>query len=339
MRRDSGGPSPRRREQAAVSRLPTWRWPLLRWLSPAYAWRRTVHKLPQKLGALVVAMLVWLVATADRRANVAQGFDVPLEVRDTTGRTSSGRSSERAVSGLPTSVRVTLSGTRSRLQALQAGSIEASVDTTGAPDGSFTLPVEVRPPDGTRTLRVLPARLQGFVDSQLSRAFVVTLGATPTPGGVQPKYSVTPQQAVVSGPGRLVKDVAAVITPPVRVAAGGETRAALIALSRSGVPLTDLTIRPTTVSVRRSDVATLPLRSLPVVLPAPPPGLALTNVTVSPATVRVVGPAAALATLRSLEAVLTYKVGTATVTPSFRLPPGVGLLDRVSVSLTVQSQP
>jgi YbbR domain-containing protein len=301
--------------------------------SPQTLWRRTVHNLPQKLAALVVAMLVWLVATADRRANIEVGFDVPLEVRDTTGGTS-----KRAVSGLPTTVRVTLSGQRSRVQTLSAGAAQASVDTTGAQEGSFNLPVTVVAPDGTRTLRVLPARVQGFVDSQLSRLLPVTLSTAAPPPGSLPSYVLNPETVTLSGPSRLVKTVARVISEPLALAAGAQGESSVVALNASGEPVTGISIRPASVTVRRSDLGSLPIKSLEVLLPPVPARLKVVS-SVSPARLRVVGPPGVLATLNSVTAALTYRPGTSRVAASFKLPSGVQPLDNVQISLNVTVKP
>ncbi|WP_407539699.1 CdaR family protein [Deinococcus radiomollis] len=303
-----------------------------RWLSPAYVWRRSVHNLGPKLAALLVAALVWLVATSDRRANVEVGFDVPLEVRDTTGGAS-----RRAVSDLPATVRVTLSGQRTRVQGLQAGNIEASVDTTGAQEGSFTLPVEVRAPDGTKALRVLPARVQGFVDSQLSRRLSVTLSAAAPPAGSLPRYTLTPQTVTFSGPSRLVRTVSRVISQPLNLEAGATASSRLVALTAEGEPVTGIVLRPASVSVRRSDLGTLPVKTVRVLLPPAPAKLKVQS-TVTPASVRLVGPPTALAGLNSATAVLTYRAGSYKVTPTFNLPSGVQALDSVVVNLTVTAR-
>ena len=306
---------------------------LQRWLSPAYAWRRTVHNLPQKLAALVVAALVWLVATADRRANIEVGYDVPLEVRDTTGGAS-----RRAVSDLPATVRVTLSGQRTRVQGLQAASVEASVDTTGAQEGSFNLPVVVTAPEGTVLRRVLPPRVQGFVDSQLSRVLSVTLSAAAPPAGALPRYDLTPTSVSVTGPNRLVRTVVRIITVPLALDAGAEADSVLVALNAEGEPVTGVTMKPSSVTVRRSDVGSLPVKTVPVMLP-PVPATLLVQSRISPETVRLVGPPAVLDTIGSVTATLTYRPGSSELSPGFKLPAGVQTLDRVTVRLTVTARP
>ncbi|GGJ74313.1 CdaR family protein [Deinococcus aquiradiocola] len=310
----------------------SWQGTVRRWTRPHYLWRRATHNLLPKLAALLVALLVWLVATADRRANIEVGFDVPLEVRDTTGG-----SSKRAVSDLPATVRVTLSGQRSRLQGLQASKIEATVDTTGAQEGSFNLPVEVRAPDGTKSLRVLPARVQGFVDSQLTRRIAVTLSVPAPPAGTLPRYALSPRVTLVSGPNRLVKTVERVISEPLALDPSEEGSGSLVALNAQGEPVTGITLSPQTVTVRRTDLGTLPVRTIGVVL-SPAPATLTVESRVTPSTVRVVGPPALLAQLSSVTVPVTYRPGKARLTPTLKLPAGVQALDSVVVDLTVRTK-
>jgi YbbR-like protein len=317
-------------------------WPaeLRRWLTPSYFWRRSVHNLLPKIAALLVATLVWLVSTADRRETTEIGFDVPLQVRDTTGG-----SSKRVVSNLPARVRVTLRGQRSRLQALQtqvsrteAGIIEANVDTTGAQDGSFTLPVVVLPPEGTEAVRVLPSRVQGFVDSQLSRSLTLVLSAPVPPAGSLPHYTLTPGTVTLSGPSRLVRTVSRVITQPLELEAGETGRTRLVALNEAGEPVTGIRLQPLSVAVRRTDLGVLPVKTVSVLLPPVPANLNVQS-TVIPGTIRLVGPPATLAALDTVTAVLTYRPGSSRLTPIFRLPAGVQALDSVKVSLEVSAKP
>ncbi|WP_370638530.1 YbbR-like domain-containing protein, partial [Deinococcus sp. 23YEL01] len=160
--------------RAGSAWLDGWR----RWLDPRYTWGRATHNLGLKLLALGVSVTLWFVATGDRRANVEQGFDVPVTVRDTTGNGQE----KRATSNLnPSSVRVTLRGRPERLRELQPENIEAVVDVTGVPEGSFTQPVTVTAPTGTEVQRQSPARVQGFVDTQVTRTLPVTLSVASPP--------------------------------------------------------------------------------------------------------------------------------------------------------------
>nr|WP_189007294.1 CdaR family protein [Deinococcus malanensis] len=302
-----------------------------RWMEPRYITTRALHNLPQKLLAMLISVALWLVATADRRVNVEQGYDVPVTVRDTTG----GRGT-RATSALnPATVRVTLSGRPERLRQLNAKNIEATVDVTGVPEGSFTRPVQISAPTETTLTRQDPDKVQGFVDTQLTRTLPVTLGvATPAESSL-PRYTVSPAEASVSGPGRVVGTVSQVVTSPSVIPAGAERELPLIALDAQGRPVQGLMMQPSTVTVRRLDTGDLPVKSLPVMLDPPPAGLKVTSSSVQPSNVRLVAAPELLSRLREVAGSVTYRPGTYTAPVTLRLPAGAQALEEVTVRLTV----
>lgn len=305
-----------------------------RWADPRYAWRRLLHNLPAKLLALAVAVTLWLVATADRRANVEQGYDVPVTVSDTTGGRGVGT---RVVSGLsPGTIRVFLSGRPERLRELRGETIEAIVDVTDVPEGSFNRSVRIQPPSGTLLLRQTPERVQGFVDTQLTRTLPVTLSVATPPEASLPRYEVTPTEAVVSGPGRVMTTVERVVNSPVTLGPGEDRETGLIALDAQGQAVEGVSTRPDTVTVRRLDTGDLPVKALRVVLNDPPAGLRVTSVSLQPGSVRVVAAPELLARLREVQGTVTYREGTYTAPVSLRLPAGAQALEDVSVRLTVE---
>ncbi|WP_216324746.1 CdaR family protein [Deinococcus aestuarii] len=307
---------------------------LRRWLDPRYLWRRALHNLPAKVLAFLVAVTLWFVATSDRRANVEQGFDVPLTVSDTTGGRGEGT---RAVSGLtPATVRVTLSGRPERLQELTGDDVRAVVDVTGVPEGSFTLPVAVEPPTGTTLREQRPRRVQGFVDTRLTRSLPVTLSVATPPEASLPRYGVSPDGATVAGPGRVVREVARLVSTPLSLAPGDEREAALIALDAGGQPVPGVTTNPASVTVRRLDTGELPVKAVRVVLSDPPAGLRVTSVSVQPSSVRLIAAPELLARLREVTGVVAYREGTYTAPVTLRVPAGAQALEGVSVRLTVE---
>ncbi|UBV42647.1 hypothetical protein LAJ19_13690 [Deinococcus taeanensis] len=314
--------------RARVSRLG-------RWLRPRYAWARFTHNLLPKLLALGVSLTLWFVATADRRANVEQGFDVPVEVRDTTGNGEE----KRATSALsPSSVRVILSGRPERLRDVQPDSIEATVDVTDVPEGSFTRPVSVTAPGGTEVRRLTPTRVQGFVDTLVQRTLPVTLSVTAPPDSSLPRYQVTPGEATVSGAGRVVSAVARLVTSPAALNVGTELEVPLVPLDVTGLPVAGVSVKPNTVTVRRLDMGELPVKTLRVVLNDPPANLQVTAVSVQPSAVRVVAAPELLGRLREVTGTVTYRPGTYTAAVRLNIPAGAQALETVSVRLTVRAR-
>ncbi|WP_135230040.1 YbbR-like domain-containing protein [Deinococcus fonticola] len=306
-----------------------------RWLRPAYLWRRLRHNFWQKLLSLLVAVSLWAVTTADRRANVEQGYDVPITVRDSTGGAAS-----RAVSNLtPDTVRVTLSGRPERLRELRGANIEAVLDVTGVPEGGFNRPLTVSVPSGTTLARKSPERVQGFVDTQLSRTMPVIVAVATPPEDSLPRYTVSPSQVTVSGPSQVMSSVSRLVVSPVSLGAGEAREVPLLALTTAGQPVANLNVTPTTVTLRRIDSGAFPVKAVRVVLNDPPEGLIVTASSVQPSGVRVVAAPELLGRLQEVAGRVAYRPGTYTAPVTLNLPAGAQALENVSVSLTVQRAP
>lgn len=296
-------------------------------------WQRFMHNLPQKFLALLLAAVVWVYATEDRRANIQQSYDVALDVRDTTGG-----SDRRAIGNLnPATVRVTLSGSRQRLGAINASDIEAYVDVTDLPDGDFSRTVRVVGPDNTRSVKVAPTVAQGQIDAAISRTQPVILSTTTPPSDSLPRYVLVPKQVTISGPSAVVGTVERVVTVPVTLVQGDQTETRLIALTAQGLPV-DVRLTPSSITVARIDSGVLPVRSVPVKLSAPPSSLKVLSSSTEPSSVRLIGPADALAGISSVTATVAYRAGTFSAQPLLTLPDGVRALDRVTVQVTAANK-
>lgn len=310
---------------------PNWQTDLRQWLRPRYVWRRLRHNFWPKLLSLLLAVVLWSVTTADRRANVEQGFDVPITVRDTTGG-----SERRAISNLnPPTVRVTLSGRPERLRELRGANVEAVVDVTGLPEGGFNRPVVVSPPSGTTLLRKSPDRVQGFVDTQLSRTVPVVVSVATPPEDSLPRYTVSPTEAIVSGPSQVMSTVSRLVASPVVLAAGDEREVPLLALDSQGNPVENVKVNPASVTMRRVDNGAFPVKTLRVVLNAPPASLNVVSSSIQPSSVRVVGSPELLGRLREVPGVVAYRAGTYSAPVRLVLPAGAQALENVTVDLNV----
>lgn len=306
-----------------------------RWLSPRYVWRRLRHNIGPKLVSLGVALVLWSVSTGDQRAQVQQSYDVPITVRDTTG--ASGSDERRAVSDLnPETVRVTLTGRPERLNELRPSNIEALLDVTGVPEGSFNRPVQIVAPSNTVLSKQVPERVQGFVDSELSRMLTVTLGVASPAENSLPRFEVRPSEVQATAPSRVLNQVTRVVTSPVDLDPGEEREAPLIALDSRGRVVEPVTLHPASVTVQRLDTGTLPVKALPVVLNSPPAGLRVQSQTLQPRTVRVVAAPELLGRLREISGQVDYRVGSLTLPVTLHLPDGVQPLEAVNVSLVVE---
>ncbi|UTA52046.1 YbbR-like domain-containing protein [Deinococcus radiodurans] len=134
----------------------------------------------------------------------------------------------------------------------------------------------------------VPERVQGFVDSELSRTLTVTLGVASPAENSLPRFEVRPSEVQATAPSRVLNQVTRVVTSPVDLDPGEEREAPLIALDSRGRVVEPVTLHPASVSVQRLDTGTLPVKTLPVVLGAPPASLRVQSQTLQPRTVRVV---------------------------------------------------
>jgi YbbR domain-containing protein len=151
--------------------------------------------LPLKLGAVLVAMVIWYAATEDRRATVTRTLEVPLVVQ--------GLNAQRAVSDLPTTVKATLRGPRVSLETLEPKDLEASVDVSTASEGFFSMDVRLRAPDGLSRIAVQPSRVSGSLELLVARSVPVRLASFEArPPGSQDLNPLRLQPRFVTASGR-----------------------------------------------------------------------------------------------------------------------------------------
>ena len=307
----------------------------MRWRSyPRYVWRRTLHNWPQKILALLAALGLWFLATADRRATVDRSFTTELRVLGDGARGAG--DNKRSASGLPQNVRVTLSGPRDDLLGLTGDDIEASINVADLPEGSFQVPIRVRAPSGFRVVRYSPTVASGFVDAETTRTLNVQLAVTNLPERALPRYDVTPRAVQVTGPERLVNSVVTLSTVPVSLPRGASAEVRLLALSGLGQPVPDVRLNPATVSVERTDQSDLPLKVLSVQLSGAPDGFEVISAEISPPRVRVIADPATLTGLAGVVARVPYREGNYSVQANLELPSGARSLDPVTVTLDVR---
>ncbi len=301
---------------------------------PRYVWRRTLHNWPQKILALLTALVLWFLATADRRATVDRSFTAELRV---LGDSAPGaRAGKRSVSDVPQNVRVTLSGPSNDLNGLSGDDIEATISVADLPEGSFQVPIRVRAPVGLRVVRYSPTVASGFVDAETTRTLNVQLAVTNLPARALPRYALTPKTVQVTGPERLVNAVASVTTVPVSLPRGASAEARLLALGSGGQPIADVRLNPATVSVERTDQSDLPLKVLGVRLDPAPAGFEVVSAEISPPSVRVIADSVTLAGLNAVIARVPYREGNYSAQANLQLPSGARSLDPVTVTLDVR---
>lgn len=299
-------------------------------------WRRTLHNLPQKALAALLAGGLWFVATGERRETTERSFNVRVQQVDDTSTNPAGE--RRSVSLARPTVRVTLSGPRTTLQGLSGDELDATVTVTNQPEGDFQVPVRVRVPEGLRLVGVDPGTVSGFIDTEITRTLPINLAATNLPERALPDYELTPNTVRVTGPQDRAEAIARVFTVPVSLARGASAEVRLVALDANGRPVTDVRLDPATVTVERTDRVDLPLRTLRVTLPPPPAALELISAELDPPSVRVIADPATLSRLANVVARVPYREGRYSAVARLQLPAGVRSLDTVTVTLDVRKR-
>jgi YbbR domain-containing protein len=221
---------------------------LRRLISPR-TWR-VWHNFPQKIGALVVAVLLWFAATTDRRANITRNLEVPIEVI--------GLGNDRILTDLPKTTKLELQGARARVETLEGKDVAASLDVTDLEDGFFTHPLKITLPDGVVRSSNQLVTVSGTLN-QLARDVVTVRIATlePTsalPGGVlEPKLMrATPDEVTMIGSQEALDRVAyALALTPKSPGIGRVLEVRLLAVDAQGRVVDGVRLEPGKVKVGR----------------------------------------------------------------------------------------
>jgi len=312
-----------------------------------HLWRAVSFQWPRKLGSLAFAGVIWFVATADRRTALERTFEVPIQVIDRSPDASS-----RVVTGLPRTVRVTLSGAKARLESLLPERIEVAVNVTAQDEGNFKTTVKVRTPAETDLKQLEPTQVSGVIDATISRSFTVEPGLSAPGQAPFQRLSVKPAQITVRGSRRQVDKVVRVVTVPGPLGPGplgvetptGPLEVYPLAVARSGGIVTGVQFSPAKLTLLRENIASSGIgagaivKTVPVRLAPLDPAWEVSKVQFSPARVRLVGPADVLTDISALEVRFPLQAGQFSVTALPVLPPGVAVLERIQVTLSARKK-
>ena len=198
---------------------------------------RLWHNFPQKVGALVAAVLLWFAATADRRALTTRNFDVPLTVV--------GMDTDRVVTGQPKTIRVTVEGQSSRLESLSLGQFEATVDVGGLDDGFFSKQVTVNGPSGTLIKNTQPKQVSGNLDAVVRENVEVRVALLDSTAVPPLGIRVKPDNVVVIGPRpRVAQVVYALALAGRQVVPNKPVEVRLTPMDSSGKPVEGVRLEP-----------------------------------------------------------------------------------------------
>ncbi len=305
------------------------------------AWRRARRDAPAKVAAVGVALGLWWVATNDPGTTVQRSLLVPLAV--------DGVAADEVAVGVPARVEVVVTGPSDRMDRLDAGDVDASLDVTGV-DGPFAADVEARVPAALRVVRVVPAEVIGRLEAVRRATFDVAALLPSTPDGADVAWRVAtlaPARAVVEARDPVLADVDAVVAvlrdaDAADRAVAGDARVPLVALDVDGRPVAGARISPTDARVRLAADDLRQATQREVRLVPLPEGVRLVALATPDATV--VGPAAALAALPDLpaavpDATATWPAGTYDVVLVPDAPSGVAVATPLRATIRIGADP
>jgi hypothetical protein len=293
---------------------------------------RLLQNGPRKLGALAVALVVWMFVESDTTTTAQRSLLVPIVVEGVT--------SDQVVVGLPQVAEVTVSGPTARVDRLRPDVLEAVLDLTGVV-GDFQVQVSVSPPQGIVLERVVPSDIIGLVESVARTEVPVVPALLGDLGADQrARVAVTPALAQVRGRSAVITGVMAVVVPlPVGSAIAGSSQVvAGYAVDRNGLPLAEVAVEPVLFTLEWGLEAVWALRRVPLELvPVTAGGWALEGD--APFEVALFGPPGTLATLTAVVADVdlpTGEVATGRYTRplSLRLPVDVVAAETPTVVMT-----
>lgn len=295
--------------------------------------RILTHKLPQKIISLVLAVVVYLIATADQRSTSERSFEVPVQVVD-----ASPNASQRDVSDIPKTIRVTLSGPLNRLETLEADRIEVNLDVSNLPAGRFQSKMEVVEPTGTRIVNYTPQVISGLIDRVVSVRFPIRTTHLNNADDEIFRFATNPDRVQVTGPQNRVESIVNVITQPVAYQENNIRQVTVVPIDAQGHEVQDVKLTPRSVQVTRIDVGSLPIKTVPVKLAPVDEKFQVLSASFSPKTVRVLSTPENLSKIDSVQATVTLKEGTYATPARLSLPDGYTALDRVNVTLSVKAR-
>jgi YbbR domain-containing protein len=278
------------------------------------------HNWPQKLGALLLAFVMWLFVTTSSVTTTQRSLLVPLTVE--------GVEQSQVAVGVPKVVEVNVSGPSSRVDRLSPDDISATLDLTGL-SGEFQQQINAQPPRGIQLVNVSPSDVIGFLETVGNRDMPLTVALGGSPPGDQ-LLSVTsdPTTVTLTGQQQVLQKVARVVV--VAPAKEGRVQEHPFAVDDAGVPIGNVKIDPSTVNVQVSARAAMVSKSVPIEF-TPPSAPDLQQATLSQPNVTLAGPAGVLAGIDSVKGTVQPPTGNVnpgryTLPVRLDLPEGVAAL-------------
>jgi YbbR domain-containing protein len=292
------------------------------------------HAWPQKVGALVLATLVWLFVNVNDTSITQRSLFVPITVE--------GLAPDSVATGLPDFVEVTVSGASGAIDRLRPDNFEAILDLSGQ-GGPFEVPIRVLSPQGVDLRRVNPSDVIGTVEAVTEKRVpldAVVIGS----GGPDTVVRATaePTEVIVRARASTLAQVARALAP-VRPSPG-QRPATPYAVDSAGQPVAGVTIEPASVQVTVGEEPVLVSRRMPVELETPAVSGFTVTARLEQDAVSLLGPESTLAGIERVPGTVSLpteepEAGGYTLPVTLELPEGVYVVGSPTATVRLSRPP
>lgn len=293
-----------------------------------------LHAWPQKLGAVVLASVIWLFVNVNDTSVTHRSLFVPITVE--------GLAEDSVATGLPDYVEVTVSGPSGQVDRLRPDNFEAILDLSGQNE-SFEVPIRVLSPQGLDLRRVNPSDVIGSVEAVTEkRVPLIAVVVGPSAPDVKLQTSVDPVEIVVRARASTLARVTRALAP-VRPS-DGERSVAPYAVDAGGQPVSGVVMEPDTVTVRVEEKAVLVRERRIVELETP----ALTGFSITArmeeAEAELIGPPSILESIERVQGTVSLpteglEAGGYTLPVTLELPEGVFVVGTPTATVRLSRPP
>jgi YbbR domain-containing protein len=300
------------------------------------------ENLIEKLGSLVIAVVLVLYVQSQLHPVVERTYEVPIEMLNVPA------GYEVRLEGSPR-VRVTVRGVREAVENTSAERLRATVDLHAAKPGDNRLPLRLHyPPQWGAELTVQAERSQErvFIEARLARQLPVRVQLTGTPElrKVLTEALVEPSRVRVSGGVSAVRRVQQVLVPFDLTGLQGDIEVDItpLAVDSAGDPVMGVQLNPATVRLKLRLLPQPTVRTVPIsprLGELPPFPYRLAWFAVEPVTVQVRG---SPSRLREVHVIETMPISLRTVTQDttlkvpLQVPRGLELIGVREVEVQVR---
>ncbi len=242
---------------------------------------------PAKILSVLAAIFMWFFIMKDQNPTIEVSYRVPLQVQNLN--------SQYILDGLPSDIRVTLSGPRNKILSVQHENLKAYVDASAVSPGQANLIVYFTPPNGMNVVALTPDSISISVDEYAEKRMnveIFPMGRLSDTVAIQ-SVTTAPKEVTVTGRKQLLDKMARVV---MKVDVTGQTKnftsvGALEAWDANGNVL-DLAINPAQAQAQYELNSVRTEKAVPVVVSttgAVTPGYVVKAITSTPAQVTILG--------------------------------------------------